>query len=289
MAGLRLLPKNALSRLAGRLMEARWPAALRAPAMRAFGRAVGVDFTEVADPLDRFETLQAFFTRALVPGSRPLDPDPRAFLSPCDGTWGASGLVREGQLMQLKGIEYSLAQLLGDAALAECFEGGPFATLYLSPRDYHRFHAPCNAVVIRADHLPGHLWPVNRFGVEGVPGLFAANERIVARMAVARDMRPETAALEEVDFCLVPVGATLVGRVRLCFDPELVTNDGHRAVRSRHYFAEERAPRLARGEEWGRFEFGSTIVVVGRPGRLGLASEPAGTAVRMGEKIGEIR
>lgn len=275
VALLRALPKHALSRAAGWLAARRLPAPVRVPALRAFGRAVGVDFDEVAGPLDSFESLQAFFTRRLRDGVRPIDATPAAVVSPCDGSWGAVGTITDGQLLQVKGRLYDLAALLGDPAAARRFEGGAFATLYLSPRDYHRFHAPCAAQVRRATHLPGALWPVNRIGVEGIDGLFSVNERLCAFMSVA-------GAAE--DLCLVAVGATMVGKVRLTFD-DLTTNRPGAAPETRVYG--DRVA-LARGEEWGRFEFGSTIVLVAAPGLLALDAQPPGTPVRLGQRIGTL-
>lgn len=275
VALLRALPAHAMSRGAGWLAARRLPRPLRAPAVRAFGRAVGVDFDEVAEPLDAFDSLQAFFTRRLRDGARPIDPAPAAVVSPCDGAWGAAGRVERGQLLQVKGRRYALAALLGDAGAARRFEGGFFATLYLSPRDYHRFHAPCAGRVRRAAHLPGALWPVNRIGVEGVDGLFAVNERLCAFLAVA-------GAAE--DLALVAVGATMVGKVRVTFD-DLTTNRRGAAVEVRAYG--DGIP-LAKGEEWGRFEFGSTIVLVAAPDLLTLDVRPPGTPVRLGARIGTL-
>lgn len=275
LALLGALPKHALSRAAGWLAARRLPGSLRAPVARGFGRVVGVDFSEVRDPLDTFPSLQAFFTRALRDGVRPIDAAPDAFVSPCDGAWGAAGIVEQGQLLQVKGRAYSLAALLGDAEAARRFEGGAFATLYLSPRDYHRFHAPCAARVVRAVYLPGALWPVNRIGVEGVQGLFAVNERLCAFLAVA-------GASE--DLCLVAVGATNVGKVRVTFD-DLTTNVRGAAPTVRTY----RDVPLAKGEEWGRFEFGSTIVIVAARELLTLDLQPPATPVRLGERIGTLR
>jgi phosphatidylserine decarboxylase len=275
LAFLRALPKHGLSRAVGWLAERRLPVGLRAPLLGAFGRAVGVDFSEVADPLDSFASLQAFFTRRLRAGVRPIDPAADAFVSPCDGAWGAAGRVENGRLLQIKGRVYELAALLGDGEAARAFEGGTFATLYLAPRDYHRFHAPCAARVRRVIYRPGALWPVNRIGVEGIDGLFAVNERLCAMMAVG-------GAIENL--CLVAVGATNVGKVRLTFD-DLVTNRRGARPEARS-FGDGIA--LAAGEEWGRFEFGSTIVLVAAPGLLTLDIQPPGTPVRLGQRIGRL-
>jgi phosphatidylserine decarboxylase len=269
---LRYLPRAALSRLAGWVACRHWPAPLQRALNLGFGRAVGVDFAELRSPLAEFRTLQEFFTRELREGARPLDPAPDALLSPCDGRWGAAGSIRGGQLLQVKGRSYSLAELLGSEADARALEGGEFATLYLAPRDYHRFHTPCAARVSRARYLPGALWPVNRAGLHGVDALFARNERLCAFLA--RDGR---------ELCVVAVGAMLVGRVRLSFD-ELCTRTRPAARCERSYTD----VRLAAGAELGRFEFGSTLVLLIPPDAGRLALRPPGEPVRVGARIGTL-
>ena len=277
LGALRYLPVHALSRAAGRAASVRLPAPMRAAAWRAFAAAVGADLSEVRDPLDSFGSLQDFFTRALRAGARAIDPDPAALVAPCDGRWGEAGRIAGGTLLQLKGRPYSLAVLLGDAEVAKSFERGWFATFYLAPRDYHRFHAPCDGFVSRAAYLPGSLWPVNRIGLEGVPNLFAENERICAFVRLRAGDTPESLGL-------VAVGATLVGKVHVTFDT-LTTNTRDRAPRWRHY---DTPPLLVKGGEWGRFEFGSTLVLAAAPGALELAPRPPGSPLRLGERIGTI-
>jgi phosphatidylserine decarboxylase len=279
IAALRLLPKNAISRLAGRIVSLRLPALLQRWQIRGFARVFGVDWSEVRDPITSFRSLQDFFVRALLPGARPVDTDPDAFVSPCDGAWGESGIVKGGMLFQVKGRPYSLGALLGDDASAEHFEGGSYATIYLSPRDYHRFHAPCDAHIARLRYLPGTLWPVNRAGVEGVDALFAQNERICAFME-------RTPPGGRNALCIVAVGATMVGKVRVNFD-SLSSNLPGAAVQERIYG--EEAPRLVKGDEWGRFEFGSTLVVIAAPGVAEFESHEPGTGVRMGARIGSLQ
>jgi phosphatidylserine decarboxylase len=276
VAGLRLLPKHLLSRLVGRAAALRLPPRLQQWQIRAFARAVGVDFTDVRDQIESFACLQDFFTRALRDGARPIDTDPDAVVAPCDGFWGAAGTIADGTLLQVKGRPYSLAALLADGAVARAFEGGPYATLYLSPRDYHRFHMPCAAVVRRLTYIPGRLWPVNRIGVEGVDGLFAQNERLCAFLSLRG---------EEVDCCLVAVAATLVGKIRVTFD-DITTNVRRPTIVTREYT--DRIPCLAKGEEWGRFEFGSTIVMAAAPRLMHIEAQPPATPVRVGQRIGRL-
>jgi len=275
LPALRLLPRNLISRAAGRFAAAHLPRPLVQAEIRLFARAVGIDLSELRDPLAAFDSLQAFFTRALRDGARNVDPARDALVSPCDGAFGESGIVREGQLLQLKGRPYGLRELLGSAEDAAAFEGGAYATLYLSPRDYHRFHAPCAARVERLTYLPGTLWPVNRIGLEGVDGLFAQNERICAFMRAT----PGNARL-----CLVAVGATLVGKVRVTFDALETNRRGAREER-RSYPG---GIALAKAQEWGRFEFGSTLVLLAQPGAVELDPRPPGTPVRLGERIGRL-
>jgi phosphatidylserine decarboxylase len=279
LGALGRLPVHALSRLAGRAAGLRLPGALQRAEIRAFGAAVGVDFDEVRDPIDSFTSLQSFFTRALVDGARPIDPAPDALVAPSDGAWGASGRVEGGTLLQLKGRPYSVGALLGDDALASTYEGGAFATFYLSPRDYHRFHAPCDLRVRRAVYIPGTLWPVNRLGVEGVDALFAQNERICAFAAVGEEAGEQ--------LCLVAVGATLVGRIRMAFDDTLTSNEDCRESARREYTDGGHA--LVKGAELGRFEFGSTLVLLAAPGLLELDGARTGTPLRLGRRIGTLR
>lgn len=278
---LKLLPKNALSRTVGAFMSLRWPFGLGQLWVRAFARWVGADLSEVREPMRHFDSIQSFFVRALAPGARPLDPDPAAFLSPCDGAFGASGRIEAGTLLQVKGRPYALAALLASNERAKAFEGGQFATLYLSPRDYHRFHAPCDAEVERVDYVPGRLWPVNRIGLEGVPGLFARNERLCVHLwpRDAAGMRRRGSGA----VCVVAVGATMVGKTKLAFST-LETNARGRSAAACVFGHGE--VRLARGQEMGRFEFGSTLVVIVPPGSVRLEPREPGTPLRMGERIG---
>ncbi len=280
ISSLRVLPQRWLSHCAGAVMSTTLPGPLARAAVRTYGALAGVDFNEVRDPIESFRSVQEFFVRALKDGARPVDAAANALVSPCDGAWGAAGVVEQGQLLQVKGRPYSVAALLDDETLAARFEGGAFATLYLSPRDYHRLHAPVAGDVVAARHVPGALWPVNSAGVRFVDGLFARNERIVVLLRPDRAARVPNDAL----LALVAVGATMVGKVRLSFD-DLVTNDGGQA-RVRSY---DPPHRVEKGSEWGRFEFGSTVVLLATPGWAHLDAQAPGTPVRMGAGIGVAR
>jgi phosphatidylserine decarboxylase len=282
ISALRHLPRNSISRLAGRIVSMRFPQPFQRWQILAFARWFGVNLAEVRDPIDSFECVQDFFVRALKPGVRPIDDASDAIVCPCDGAFGESGKIREGQILQVKGRPYSLAALLGNDGDAKRYEGGTYATLYLSPRDYHRFHSPSALRVSRVRYLPGSLWPVNRAGVEGVDSLFAQNERICAFLSLAGVVLGERAG-EEI--CIVAVGATMVGKVKLTFDT-LETNVPGAIAEAREYG--KQGADLEPGQEWGRFEFGSTLVVLLAPEAGKLDSRSAGTPVRLGTRIGSL-
>lgn len=260
----------------GRIATLRLPRTLLRAQIRVFGRIAGVDFAEIRDPIDSFANFQEFFTRALRDDARPIDPEPDAFVSPCDGSWGESGTVAGHTLLQVKGRPYSLAALLGSDEEAKPFEGGVYATFYLAPRDYHRLHAPCSVRVRKLSYIPGTLWPVNRVGVEGIDRLFARNERICVTM------HSEGGGA----LCMVAIGATSVGKLRVRFD-ELTTN--LRPVRAEVREYAPPGPAFEKGEEWGRFELGSTIVAVAAPGVVELDGAAPGDTVRLGVRIGTLR
>ena len=302
---LTLLPKNAMSRAMGRVTSMQLPGPIQRAEIRLFAALAGVAIEEARDDVADFASLQQFFTRALRPGARPLEGDDKTLVSPCDGAWGESGTIESGTMMQVKGRAYRVADLLCDEDLATAYEGGRYATFYLSPRDYHRFHTPTAGRITRVEYIPGALWPVNSIGLLGVDGLFAQNERLCAYLELgpgAFEPRPgalelspgEGAGVQSGDSCpvsspgiaMIAVGATMVGSVRLTFD-EMRTNVANGSPERRDFAAN--APTFARGEEWGTFEFGSTIVMLTPPGEIELDSRATGTALRLGEAIGSVR
>ena len=267
---LAVLPKHLMSRAAGALANRPVPRPLRPSVYRAYSRVFGAKPEEAELPLAEYPTLNAFFTRALRAGLRPVAD--AAIVSPADAAVGAAGPVAGGTLVQAKGRDYSLAALLGDDALARRMDGGSFATLYLAPRDYHRVHVPVDGVITGAVYIPGELWPVNLFAVANVADLFAVNERIVITIE-----RPGGGAV-----AVVLVGATMVGMTRLAFD-DLHTNARRRDVQRRSYAP----PRPVRaGGPLGHFEFGSTVIVVCSPESGAVDALAVGQTVRMGERLG---
>jgi len=277
-----VLPRNGLSRWAGRLASIRLPGPVQRAEIRLFARLAGVDLDEAAEPIGAYPTLNDFFTRRLRAGVRPLAEDRDALLSPCDGAWGQSGRIEGATLLQIKGRAYRVAELLCDAETAGRYEGGHYATFYLSPRDYHRFHTPAAGTIRRIDHCPGSLWPVNAIGLQGVDRLFARNERLCAYL----ELTPSPDGEPAPTLAMVAVGAMMVGSVRLSFD-SLRTNVPGARLQRRELGRD--GPGFDRGEEWGHFRFGSTIVLLTPPGAVDPEFRAPGQAVRLGERIGRIR
>lgn len=275
LAVLMRLPQRLLSRAFGRLATVPVPGPLRRPVYGAFARLVGADLSEIADPLAAFPDLDAFFVRRLGDGvHRPLD-DPRRAASPVDAAVAEAGPITDGRLYQVKGLPYSAAELLGSAEDAAPYAGGCFATLYLSPRDYHRIHAPCGGRLVSARHMPGHLYPVNPPATRLIPDLLVRNERLVCHLE---------GPLGRV--AVVAVGAFNVGRITAAFDPAWsgprgVTNRPRQPASERRY---EPPLPVEQGDEIMAFHLGSTVVLLFEPG-IELAPLAAGDRVRVGEPI----
>ncbi|EXI89811.1 MAG: Phosphatidylserine decarboxylase proenzyme [Candidatus Accumulibacter regalis] len=267
-----LLPKQALTTLAGSFAGAQ-AGALTTGVIRWFVKRYRVDLSEAADAdPGSYKSFNDFFTRALRADARPLS---RAdFLCPVDGAISQFGGIEGEQIFQAKGHHYSTTALVGgDAKLAAGFTDGAFATLYLSPRDYHRIHMPVGGRLMRMIHVPGELFSVNPATARGVPGLFARNERVVC--------------VFEGDwgsFVMVLVGATIVGSMATVWHGRV---NPPRSGKIREWSYAGQQIVLGKGEEMGRFLLGSTVVML-FPKDL-LRFNPAwapGGAVRLGESMG---
>ena len=212
------------------------------------------------------------FTRQLKDGARPIDNDPNVLVSPCDAIVGASGSVTDGQVLQIKGFPYALADLLLDAAEAERYRDGCYVTLRLTSSMYHRFHAPYDCRVESVTHISGDTWNVNPIALKRVERLFCKNERAVIRTLMAG-----------FPVALVPVAAILVAGIRLRFlDQMLRDHDGARRI-----FPCDVS--VSKGEEMGWFEHGSTIVVFAPAGFRLCDTVRQGATIRMGEALMRIR
>ena len=242
-----LFPKQALTTFAGRIANAR-AGRLTTALIRWFVGHYGVDMAEAANPdIGSYATFNEFFTRALRPGARPLAQ--ADYVCPVDGAISQFGAIDDNRIVQAKDHNYSVVALVGgDGDLAAQFRHGSFATLYLSPRDYHRVHMPCDGRLKRMIFVPGALFSVNPITTRGVPGLFARNERVVCVFDAA--LGP---------FVLVLVGATIVGSIETVWHG-IVNPPGAREVREWQYQPGDRL--FGKGDEMGRFSLGSTIVVL---------------------------
>ncbi len=263
-----LLPHRFLSRLA--LYAARWRFRPWKNLMIGFiAKRFGVDWSEAEfSDIERFEHFNAFFTRGLKAGVRPLGK--AAVLMPADGRVSQAGPVAVGRIMQAKGRDYSLAELLADAEWAQQFEGGVFATIYLSPKDYHRAHMPAAGTLVETRHVPGRLFSVSPSAVNTVPSLFARNERLVCRFDT--DFGP---------MAVVMVGALLVSGVASVWAGDEIPPYADRVI-VRDYRG--RGIQLARGAEMARFNYGSTVIVV-LPKGMALEDLPPELVVRMGQDL----
>ena len=268
-----LLPNQALTRLAGRLAAAE-AGTLTTSVIRWFVGRYGVDMNEAAEPdIAAYKSFNEFFTRPLKAGARPLaDAD---FLCPVDGAISQFGAIERDQIFQAKGHSYSTTALLGgDRELAARFENGQFATLYLSPRDYHRIHMPCAGRLTRMIHVPGALFSVNPTTARGVPGLFARNERVVCIFEG-----------EHGPFALVLVGATIVGSMATVWQGTI--NPPRPGVVREWRYDGDTTVNLEKGQEMGRFLLGSTVVMAFPRNCLQFNPDWApARAIRMGEAMG---
>jgi phosphatidylserine decarboxylase len=241
------LPKRAMTQFGGVVASGRWGARTTA-IIRWFVRRYGVDMNEAADPdITHYASFNEFFTRALKPGVRPVAQ--AELICPVDGAISQFGAIERDQIFQAKGHRYSTTALVGgDTALAAHFQDGLFATLYLSPKDYHRIHMPCGGRLLRMIHVPGDLFSVNPTTARGVPGLFARNERVVCVFDTAHG--PLVLAL---------VGATIVGSMATVWHG--VVNPP-RSASVREWGYTDQDVQLKQGAEMGRFLLGSTVVML---------------------------
>ena len=267
-----LIPKQALTVLAGKLAS-KEAGGLTTSVIRWFVGRYNVNMAEAANPdIASYKSFNEFFTRPLKDGARPQAD--AAFISPVDGAISQFGPIERDQIFQAKGHSYSTTTLVGgDRELAAQFENGSFATLYLSPRDYHRIHMPCDGKLTRMIYVPGELFSVNPTTARGVPGLFARNERVVCVFESAFG-----------PFVLTLVGATIVGSMATVWHG-MVNPPRPGVVREWRY--DEQNIMLKKGDEMGRFLLGSTVVMLFPKNNLVFNPDWSPTrAIRMGEKMG---
>jgi phosphatidylserine decarboxylase len=270
-----ILPTRWLSLLVHRIAGIRHDGFKNA-LIRLFLRGYTIDLNEAEFAIPQnYESFNHFFTRALKPGARPLPDDPHAFVSPVDGTVSQCGEIRDGRIFQAKGHSYSVLELLGgDTAAAERYTQGRFCTIYLAPYNYHRIHMPYAGQLRQWSYVPGRLFSVNAATARAMPGLFARNERLNALFEHAGGGH----------FGLTMVGALFVGSLETVWAGRV--SPPHLRGEPMHY--ETMTPvMLDRGDELGRFNMGSTVILLAAPGALDWSTELApGKTVRMGQAIG---
>jgi len=269
-----ILPKQALTVLAGKLAQAQ-AGKLTTAVIRWFVKRYQVNMSEAAQSdISHYKSFNEFFTRPLKTGARPLAK--ADFICPVDGAISQFGDIKADQIFQAKGHQYStLAMLAGDRGLAEKFQDGHFATLYLSPKDYHRIHMPCAATLKSMTYVPGDLFSVNPLTAQNVPGLFARNERVICEFDSSHGT-----------FVLILVGATIVGSMATTWHGVI---NPPRVGRVTTWTYEDHHIQFEQGEEMGRFLLGSTVVMLFPKNTLKFnqAWAPA-KAIQLGERMATI-
>ncbi|PMN68468.1 archaetidylserine decarboxylase [Enterovibrio norvegicus] len=268
------MPKHLLTRLMGKLAAAK-AGFLTTAVIKWFVRQYKVEMSEAKNPDPAsYPTFNDFFVRELKEGARPLNDDANVISHPADACVSQAGPIEHGRLIQAKGHTFGACELLGgDAQLAEEFADGDFATLYLSPRDYHRVHMPCDGKLRQMIYVPGDLFSVNPLTAENVPNLFARNERVVCIFDTAFGPLAQ-----------VLVGATIVGSIETTWAGTITPPTGQ-SIRRWDYPAEgDQAVTISKGEEMGRFKLGSTVINLFPKGAIQFDdSITPGTVTRMGE------
>jgi len=270
---MQVLPKSALSTAVGMATRLPVPAPLHRAAIKTFAKLYNVDAAEAEHALEHYPTFAEFFTRGLKVGARPIDPGEKVVVSPVDGAVSQVGYSEHGRVLQAKDIHYTVGELLGDETAAKPFHGGAWTTIYLSPRDYHRIHAPLGGTVTGYAYIPGEFWPVNPASVKNKKSLFCVNERLITYL--------DTVAGK---CAVVKVGATCVSRIKAAYE-DVITHQGQPGKVHRY----GTALPVEKGGELGRFEMGSTVILLFEPGRVKWdASLQPEAVVRLGRRIGEI-
>ena len=274
-----LLPQHGISRLVLAATRSRSPAFKNA-LIKLFVRGFRPDMSDavLTDPT-AYDSFNEFFTRALRPGTRPVDADPHAIVSPVDGTVSEAGPLTRDRLLQAKGHEYSLKALLaGNPAWERTFAGGLFATIYLAPYNYHRIHMPLDGELRECFYVPGKLFSVNRTTAQLVPGLFSRNERVFCGFDAGG-----------LPWAIILVGALNVGSMATVWHGD-VTPRRHREVTRLPVTDVLMPTALAKGDEMARFNMGSTVILLLPPGAGGWSANlRAGQTLRMGERIGTLQ
>ena len=272
-----LVPHHALSRLIGMITNCRtrW---IKNKIILWFIKRYHIDMSlaENKDPTS-YDTFNKFFTRKLKSHLRPIASDPNTIISPVDGVWSQFGQIKDNSLIQAKGIHYNLSALLGNEKYLKNFQNGAFATLYLSPKDYHRIHMPFNGILKEMTYVPGRLFSVNPLILQSVSNVFTQNERLICVFETEVGL-----------MAVIMVGAMLVASINTVWAGKITPN-GLKKVTTWSYEDKANLIQLKRGDEMGHFELGSTVILLFEPNKMNwLAEMQIDSSISMGQVVGEI-
>ncbi|MCL1911221.1 MAG: archaetidylserine decarboxylase [Leptospirales bacterium] len=267
----KIIPKSLFSRIFGYFARIPLPAPVLNALISWYVKKFNINMDEYSVPSGGFRNFDMFFTRELKPNSRKISAAKNALLSPVDARVDQSGKIRKGQIIQAKGILYGVDSLIPSDA-AKRFQNGYFVTLYLSPADYHRIHSPVSGKITGFFHIPGKLYTVQEFMVQGLEGLFSINERLISYIETAKGLA-----------AVCKVGAMNVGRISLSY-ASVVTN---KSIRSQKEVFFDESVKVKAGDEIGAFHLGSTIILLFEKGMAELEIKP-GERVRFGQSIGRL-
>ena len=272
---LSAIPQNLVSRIFGWISYMHLPSFIMIPVLQAYSRVFKIDVNEAEKNIREYPSLNRFFTRALKEGARIVDKEKTSIISPVDGTVSRYGDVKSGKMIQAKGIDYSLSDLLESSKYLENFREGKYVVIYLSPRDYHRIHSPVEGKILGYTYTPGKLFAVNEIAVKGLHGLFPKNERLTTYIKNSSGM-----------VGLVKVGAVNVGRIRVNYDT-IHTNRWIRIARHESY---DVPFGVSKGDEVGRFEMGSTVILLFEKGTVNFSQNiQEGRSIKFGQVIGHYK
>ncbi|PJZ70170.1 archaetidylserine decarboxylase, partial [Leptospira perolatii] len=273
---LSILPKNIVSWMFGVLASLKLSRFLMIPILRAFAKAYKINLDEAELEIREYNSLNQFFTRALKASARIIDSDENALVSPVDAKITGYGDINDKVILQAKGVDYQLKELIGVEKFLPKFQNGKYITFYLSPQDYHRIHSPAYGKILGYYYEPGKLFPVNELAVFGIRGLFPKNERLITFLQTEYGL-----------VAVIKVGASNVGRIRVTYDSKIVTNTLIRTSKAVEY--KDVSIMIEKGSELGRFEMGSTVILVLERDTFDFENLPLNEKVTYGTTIGHFR
>ena len=273
---LTLLPKNLISKIFGYFSTMKLPRFMMIPILKAFAKAYKINLSEAELEIKEYASLNQFFTRALRAEARIIDSAPNAVVSPTDSKITSFGNINQSTIIQAKGIDYSVKELLGSEKFYPHFTNGKYITFYLSPQDYHRIHSPFAGQILGYYYEPGKLFPVNDLAVLNIRGLFPKNERLITFLQT-----------EYGKIAVIKVGASNVGKIRVTYDNKIVTNNWIRFAKEHHY--KDVSIMIEKGSEMGRFEMGSTVILVFENDTIDLTNIQLGDKIQYGTTVGHFK